>query len=85
MSHEVYVEDGLCTALLGHPTITAIGLVMRIEPVTMDLKPEIKKGFLKLFHGLGKLEGEYRTKLLPNANRWLCRHLDESPSLYCLG
>lgn len=66
MSQEVNVVDGLHTGLLDNPAIIALGLGMRIEPIIME--PEIKKRLLKLFQGLGNLEGEYHIKLIPNAN-----------------
>lgn len=36
ISQEVYVADDLGTALLGHLAIAALGLIRRIEPVSMD-------------------------------------------------
>lgn len=57
-SEEVYVVDGLCTVLPSRPAIITRPKAIRIEPVTMDLEPEIRKKFPKLFQGVGKLEGE---------------------------
>lgn len=56
--------DCLCTTLLSYLPIIARVLVIRLEPVTMNLEPDIRKRFPKLFQELGKREGEYHIKFI---------------------
>ena len=65
VQEDVYVVRGLTHCLLGRPTIEKLEIVKRVNEV---FTPEIvKHNFLKLFEGLGKLEGQYSIKLKDDA------------------
>ena len=61
---KVYVVEGLNKPLLGRPAIEELGLLSRINAVR-DLSPI--KQFPLLFQGLGRIKGEYTTKLVEGA------------------
>lgn len=44
-----------------------LGRVARVDPVSLDSTKAVKEQFPKLFPGLGKLEGEYKIELKPDA------------------
>ena len=63
---DVYVVEGLNRPLLGRPAIEALGLVARLATVDkLELRPATQ--FPALFHGLGKLQGEYTIQLQEGA------------------
>ena len=64
---EVYVVKGLTKSLLGRPTIRNLKLIRRIAAVTNAQELSPQEEFPSLFHGLGKLEGEYEIKLRDDA------------------
>ena len=65
VTEDIYVVRRLRRALLGRPAIESLGLLCRVNAV--QSKSELKQRFLKLFNGLGKLEGEYRIQLRTDA------------------
>lgn len=64
---DIYVVKGLSTPLLGGTAAMALQLVARVENVSLDSKETVKNEFPALFHGLGKMEGEYNIVLKPEA------------------
>ncbi|XP_025755625.1 uncharacterized protein LOC112842686 [Oreochromis niloticus] len=63
-TEKVYVVRNLSTALLGLPAITALGLLVRVDAVSMDT---LTTTYPKLCNGLGKVQRAYHIKLKPNA------------------
>lgn len=63
-TEKVYVVRNLSTPLLGLPAITALGLLVRVDTVSMDT---LKTTYPKLCNGLGKVQRAYHIKLKPNA------------------
>ncbi|XP_042072880.1 uncharacterized protein K02A2.6-like [Haplochromis burtoni] len=63
-TEKVYVVRNLSTPLLGLPAITALGLLVRVDAVSMDT---LKTTYPKLCNGLGKVQRAYHIKLKPNA------------------
>ena len=63
----VYVVERLNKPLLGRPAIEKLGLLMRIGAIDQDTSSHIIRQFPLLFEGLGKLQGEYRSKLQKGA------------------
>lgn len=61
---KVYVVKNLSTPLLGLPAITALGLLLRVDSITMDF---LKVNYPKLCKGLGNIQRAYHIKLKPNA------------------
>ena len=59
----IYVLEDLKNNLLRLPVITALQL-LTIESVQTK---NVQQGFLKLFHGLGTLKGDYHIQLKPDA------------------
>ena len=63
---EIYVATRLNRPLLGRPAIEALRLVQRVQGVqSVPLNPV--QQFPSLFHGLGKLKGQYSIKLKEGA------------------
>lgn len=62
---DVYVVSGLKSGLLGRTASVALGLVARID-ATFCPKTVIEQ-FPQLFSGLGRMEGEYKIELKPDA------------------
>lgn len=60
---EVYVAKKLTKSLLGRPTIEDLDLVKVVATVNTPFKEQ----YPTLFHGLGKLEGDYHIKLRDDA------------------
>ena len=65
VEEEIYVVQGLETALVGRPAIEAMGLISRVNMV--EGCQEYVKAYLDLFQGLGSMEGAYHIKLRPDA------------------
>ncbi|CAI5638740.1 unnamed protein product [Oreochromis niloticus] len=63
-TEKVYVVRNLSTLLLGLPAITALGLLVRVDAVSMDT---LKTTYPKLCNGLGKVQRAYHIKVKPNA------------------
>ena len=63
---EIFVVKNLMSALLGRPAIEALQLVTVVHSVE-SYEAQVKARHPKLFEGLGKLEGEYRIKLIDDA------------------
>ncbi|XP_030204757.1 uncharacterized protein K02A2.6-like [Gadus morhua] len=61
---KVYVVKNLSTPLLGLPAITALGLLIRVDSVTMD---SLKATYPKLCKGLGDIRRPYHILLKPEA------------------
>lgn len=61
---ELYIVQNLQRALLGRPTIEALRVVTRIEPIS---ETDIVNRFPEVFKGLGKVEGSYEIKLKKEA------------------
>ncbi|CAJ1055538.1 uncharacterized protein K02A2.6-like [Xyrichtys novacula] len=61
---KVYVVKNLSAPLFGLPAITALGLLIRVDSVTMD---SLKAIYPKLCKGLGDIRRPYHIKLKPNA------------------
>lgn len=61
---KVYVVKNLSTPLLGLPAITALGLLIRVDSVTMD---SLKATYPKLYKGLGDIQRPYHIELKPDA------------------
>lgn len=61
---KVYVVKNLSTPLLGLPAISALGLLIRVDMVTMD---SLQTSYPKLFTGLGDIQRPYHIKLKPDA------------------
>lgn len=61
---KVYVVKNLSTPLLGLPAITALGLLIRVDSVTMD---SLKATYPKLYKGLGDIQQPYHIELKPDA------------------
>lgn len=61
---KVYVVKNLSTPLLGLPAISALGLLIRVDMVTMD---SLQMSYPKLFTGLGDIQRPYHIKLKPDA------------------
>ena len=59
----IYVLEDLKNNLLRLPVITALQL-LTIESIQTK---NVQQGFLKLFHGLGTLKGDYHIQLKPDA------------------
>ncbi|KAF7659394.1 hypothetical protein LDENG_00298780 [Lucifuga dentata] len=57
----------LVKGLLGRSASVALGLVARVETISLHSTESVKREFPKLFSGLGKLEGEYKIELKPGA------------------
>lgn len=64
---DIYVVEGLSTALLSRQVATALELVARLDTATLDSKETIKQEFPELFTGLGTMKGEYNIVLKPGA------------------
>lgn len=64
---DVYVVTGLRLPLLGRPAIKALGLVARVDTLSLDSTETVKIQFPKPFQGLGKMEGEYEISLKADA------------------
>ena len=58
---EIFVVQGLQTALMGRPAIEALNLVSRINTVD-DPQRKLLDKYAHLFQGLGTMEGEYHVK-----------------------
>ena len=65
MEEEIYVVQGLETALVGRPAIEAMGLISRVN--TVKGYKEYVERYPDLFQGLGSMEGAYHIKLQPDA------------------
>ena len=65
MEEEIYVVQGLETALVGRPAIEAMDLISRVN--TVKGGEEYVKKYPDLFQGLGSMEGVYHIKLQPEA------------------
>ena len=66
VEEEIYVVAELAKPLLGRPAIKQLGLIQRVAAVDKQgLTPA--QQFPPLFQGLGKLEGEYTTRLQEGA------------------
>lgn len=63
----VYVVADLIQELLSHPASVALGLVKRLEAVSLTSVELGKQQFQKLFSGLDRLEGEYKNRLKADA------------------
>lgn len=63
-TEKVYVVKNLSTPLLGLPAISALGLLVRVNAVSMDT---LKTTYPKLCDGLGEVQHPYHIKLKPNA------------------
>lgn len=61
---EVYVVKSLHSPLLGRPAITKLGLVTRVDGLSMDT---LHNNYPKLCSGLGMLQRPYTIKLSPGA------------------
>ena len=61
MEEEIYVVQGLETALVGRPAIEAMGLISRVN--TVKGYKEYVERYPDLFQGLGSMEGAYHIKL----------------------
>ena len=64
---EVYVVKGLTKSLLGQPIIRDLELIKRITCVDSSNGLSPKEEFPSLFHGLGKMKGEYKIQLKDDA------------------
>jgi hypothetical protein len=67
----IYVVKGLRRNLLGLHAITALGLVVRVDTISLDVSQvqnAIFKQFPSVYSGLGKLGNEYSIRLKPNDN-----------------
>ena len=65
---EINVLPDLSHNLLGHPAITALKLIARVNSVHVDTIPKnITRQYPKLFTGLGTLEGDFEIHLKPDA------------------
>ena len=65
VQQEVYVVNRLCRPLLGQPAIEALRLLVRVGTVAEDKSPAQR--FPHLFHGLGRMQGEYTIQLKDGA------------------
>lgn len=63
----VYVVADLTQGLLSRPASVALGLVARVEAVSLTSVEAVKQQFPKLFSGLGRMEGEYKIELKADA------------------
>ncbi|KAK7884427.1 hypothetical protein WMY93_027550 [Mugilogobius chulae] len=63
----VYVVADLIQGLLSRSASVALGLVARVEAVSLISVEAVKQRFPKLFSGLGKMEGEYKIELKEDA------------------
>lgn len=63
----VYVVADLIQGLLSRSASVALGLVARVESVSLTTVEVVKQRFPKLFSGLGKMEGEYKIELKEDA------------------
>ncbi|KXJ13677.1 hypothetical protein AC249_AIPGENE14280 [Exaiptasia diaphana] len=64
---KVYVVSGLKTPLLGRPAIQALKLLTKVENVNSPHATTFER-YSDLFHGLGKLSGEYHIQLKDTAH-----------------
>ena len=67
VEEEIYVARGLSKSLLGRPTISNLSLIRRIATVNQSRTLSPKEEFPSLFHGLGRLKGEYTIELCDEA------------------
>ena len=68
IEQDVYVVSELKSGLLGRTASVALGLVARVAGINAAVSQEnVKEQFPQLFSGLGKLNGEYKIKLNPDA------------------
>ena len=61
MKQEIFIVHGLSKPLLGSPGIKALGMVLLVEPLTLQENCIIQK-LPKIFQGLGRLKHSYRIK-----------------------
>ena len=66
-NQEIFVVRNLKTALLGRPAIEALNLVKVVNAVEESYQEYVQARHLKLFKGLGKLDGKYHIQLKDNA------------------
>lgn len=60
IEEEIFVIEGLETALVGRPAIQVLGLVVRVDAVAgVSIEETIVSSHPKLFRGLGEFSGEY--------------------------
>ena len=64
---DVHVVTTLKTGLLGRAASVALGLVARVDTISLNSTKAVEEQFPKLFTELGKLEGEYKIKLKTDA------------------
>ena len=68
IEEEIFVIEGLETALVGRPAIQALGLVVRVDAVAgVNIEDTIVSSHPKLFSGLGEFSGEYTVRLKEGA------------------
>ena len=65
VEEEIYVVQGLETALVGRPAIEAMGLISKVN--TVKGCEEYVNTYPDLYQGLGSMEGAYHIKLRPDA------------------
>ena len=63
-AEKVYVVKNLRTPLLRRPVIVALGLLVRVDSIEMEI---IKACYPKLCSGLGEIQQTYAIKLKPGA------------------
>lgn len=63
-NQDVYVVAGLTQSLLGLPAIVAMGLIHRVDEVTVtQTETDIKAAYPAVLQGLGKLKEPYHIEL----------------------
>lgn len=66
-NEDIYVFKELSMPLPSWTAAVALQLVARLENIILDSTESEKKGFLRLFRRLGKMESEYNIVLKPDA------------------
>ncbi len=79
----MYVVASLQKGLLSRQASVALGLIARIETVSLSSVEAVKQQFPKLFSGLGKMEGEYRIELKADAKPFALSTPRRVPLPFC--
>ena len=67
-TQSVYVLRDVHQALLGRDAIDSLGMVKRLDAVSLNGDSEVKRQYHDLFTGLGCMDGDYTIRLKEDAN-----------------